>query len=346
MTRRRSDRGGTLSRLLAALLLLGACGAGVWLWADWSRFADAPLAVRAQGQTVEVARGMSLNGIVQALRAQQVSAAPAWYWRALAARMRVAGRLHAGEYALDPGLTPRALLERMAAGRVLQRRFTIVEGWTFRQMRDELHRADRLAIATADLDAAGIMRRLGFPGEAPEGRFLPETYAYVLGDSDLDLLQRAHEAMGKYLATQWAQRDPAVPLQTPYQALVLASIVEKETGRGEERAEIAGVFERRLKLGMRLQTDPTVIYGLGSAYDGNLRKRDLEADTPFNTYTRAGLPPTPIALPGKAAIAAVLHPAPGDALYFVARGDGTHQFSATIEEHNRAVARYQLGRKK
>lgn len=346
MTRRRGDRGSLLTRLSAALVLLGACAAGVWLWADWSRFADAPLAIGAQGRTVEVARGMTLKDIVQALRAQEVSAAPAWYWRALAARMGVAGHLHAGEYALDPGLTPRTLLERMAAGRVLQHRLTIVEGWTFRQLRDELRRADKLEHATADLGDDEVMRRLGFPGEAPEGRFLPETYAYVKGDSDLDVLRRAHEAMQKYLAVQWAQRDPAVPLETPYQALVLASIVEKETGRGEERAEIAGVFERRLKLGMRLQTDPAVIYGLGSEYDGNLRKRDLEADTPYNTYTRAGLPPTPIALPGKAAIAAVLHPAPGDALYFVARGDGTHQFSATLEEHNRAVARYQLGRKR
>ncbi|MER3547411.1 MAG: endolytic transglycosylase MltG, partial [Rhodanobacteraceae bacterium] len=189
-----------------------------------------------------------------------------------------------------------------------------------------------------------LMTRLGAGGRSPEGEFMPDTYDYVLGMSDLDLLKRAHAAIQAYLKAQWSKRDPGVPLQTPYQALILASIVEKETAQANERPQIAGVFERRLKLGMKLETDPTVIYGLGSAYDGRIHTRDLQADTPYNTYTRTGLPPTPIALPGRAAIDAVLHPAPGDALYFVSRGDGTHVFSSTLEEHNRNVAIYQLHR--
>jgi UPF0755 protein len=188
------------------------------------------------------------------------------------------------------------------------------------------------------------MLELGAASELPEGRFLPETYSYVKGMSDTDILRRAHEAMQKALDKQWPTRDPGVALDSPYQALILASIVEKETGRADERPQIAGVFLRRLKIGMRLQTDPSVIYGLGAAYNGNLHKRDLEADTPFNTYTRDGLPPTPIALPGAAALTAVLHPVATNALYFVARGDGTHEFSATLEAHNSAVAKYQLHR--
>jgi UPF0755 protein len=225
---------------------------------------------------------------------------------------------------------------------VLQHDFTIVDGWTFRELREALARADKLKHPGAGLDDAMLMQRLGLPGELPEGRFLPETYAYVKGDSDLDILKRAHAAMEKTLAALWPQRDPDLPLASPYEALILASIVEKETGRADERAQIAGVFVRRLRYHMLLQTDPSVIYGMGASYDGNIRKRDLTTDTPYNTYTRAGLPPTPIALPGKPAIEAALHPAPGDALYFVARGDGRHVFASSLAEHNRNVACYQL----
>ena len=188
------------------------------------------------------------------------------------------------------------------------------------------------------------MRSIGAGGEAPEGRFLPETYAYVKGDSDLDILRRAHAAMVRTLATLWPSRDPQLPLATPYEALILASIVERETGRADERTRIAGVFVRRLENHMLLQTDPAVIYGMGAAYAGNLRKADLTTDTPYNTYTRAGLPPTPIALPGKPALVAALHPAAGNALYFVARGDGTHVFADTLDEHNRNVDCYQRKR--
>ncbi|HET6907066.1 MAG TPA: endolytic transglycosylase MltG [Rhodanobacteraceae bacterium] len=327
------------------LIVLAAIALAAWFWSDYSRFRDAPLAVRSNDQTVEVAKGESFRDIVHDLRAADLSHAPPLYWRVLAEQLGVAGKLHAGEYALPRGISARALLENMAQGKVLQRRITLVEGWTFRQVRAALAEAPRLDHAAAELSDAEIMVKIGAGGQNPEGEFMPDTYDYVRGMSDLDVLKRAHEAMQKYLDAQWSGRDPSIPLQTPYQALIMASIVEKETAQPNERPEIAGVFERRLKIGMKLETDPTVIYGMGASYDGKIHTRDLQTDTPYNTYTRAGLPPTPIALPGRAAIDAVLHPAAGDALYFVARGDGTHQFSATLEEHNRAVAKYQLGHK-
>jgi UPF0755 protein len=255
-----------------------------------------------------------------------------------------AGRLHAGEYAIEPGLSPRALLAKLAAGEVIQHHFTIVEGWTFAQLRDALAHDAGLTQSLSTSDDAAIMRQLGAADAPPEGWFLPETYNYVKGMEDIDILRRAHKAMADELDKLWPGRDPNVPLQSPYEALILASIVEKETGRADERPQIAAVFQHRLKIGMRLQTDPTVIYGLGAAFDGNLRRADLDTDTPFNTYTRDGLPPTPIALPGAASLNAALHPAATDALYFVARGNGSHEFSATLEAHNRAVAKYQLHR--
>ena len=298
--------------------------------------------MRSNEQTVEIAKGESFRDIVHDIRAADLSRAPPLYWRVLAEQLGVAGKLHAGEYALPRGISARALLEDMAQGKVLQRRITLVEGWTFQQVRAALAAAPKLAHEVAQTSGAEVMTRIGAGGQNPEGEFMPDTYDYVRGMSDLDVLKRAHEAMQKYLDAEWSKRDPLIPLQTPYQALILASIVEKETARPGERPEIAGVFERRLKIGMKLETDPTVIYGMGAAYNGNIRKSDLQTDTPYNTYVRAGLPPTPIALPGRAAIDAVLHPAPGNALYFVARGDGTHQFSATLAEHDRAVQEYQL----
>jgi UPF0755 protein len=237
------------------------------------------------------------------------------------------------------------LLKRMAAGEVIQHKFTIVEGWNFKQLRLALAQQEKLQPTLAGLSDVEIMKKLGMADQAAEGQFLPETYVYLKGQADLDVLRRAHTAMQQQLDGLWSQRDSGLPLESPYQALILASIVEKETGRAEERPQIAGVFMRRLKLGMRLQTDPSVIYGLGDNYDGNIHRRDLDTDTPYNTYTRSGLPPTPIALPGKAALAAVMHPAPGNSLYFVARGDGTHQFSDTLEAHNTAVGKFQLGKK-
>jgi UPF0755 protein len=267
---------------------------------------------------------------------------PPIYLEAYARLNGLATRLQAGEYALTPGLTPPALLERIVAGQVIQYPLTVVEGWTFRQLRQALAAHPKLVQTLAGLSDAEIMTRLGRPGDHPEGRFLPDTYHFPAGFTDAAFLRRALTAMDQRLADLWKRRSPAAPLQEPYQALILASIIEKETGMAAERAEIAGVFARRLRQGMRLQTDPTVIYGLGEAFDGNLRRRDLETDTPYNTYTRAGLPPTPIALPGLAALEAAVNPADGDTLYFVADGEGGHVFSRTLEEHNRAVRRYQL----
>jgi UPF0755 protein len=337
-------RGHAVGRGLLWLVVLALVAAAAWGWRDFNRFSRTPLHVTAAGDSIDIARGSSFKTIVADLRQHGVTRAHPLYWRALAEQMRVAGKLHAGEYALTPGLTPRELLANMAAGRVLQRNFTIVDGWTFQELRHALARAKKLKHDSDGLDDAAVMQRIGAAGENPEGRFLPETYAYVKGDSDLDILRRAHQAMVRTLASLWAGRDPDLPLAIPYDALILASIVEKETGRPDERAQIAGVFVRRLRNHMLLQTDPTVIYGMGAGYAGNIRRSDLTTDTPYNTYTRPGLPPTPIALPGKAALQATLHPAAGDALYFVARGDGGHEFSSTLAEHNRKVDCYQRKR--
>ena len=334
-------------------LLLAACGVvamaaivGAAAFLHYRHFTVTPLSIAAgpEPETIELARGTTFKDVVRELRRRRISrAAPLW-WRILGERMQASARLHAGEYALVPGMTPRDLVDRMIRGEVLQHHFTIVDGWTFAQVRTALAAVTGLKHTLDSESDADLATSLGIAGGQPEGWFRPETYSWVKGDSDLDVLRQAHAAMVRVLDRLWAGRDADVAVKSPYEALILASLVEKETARPEERPEIAGVFERRLKLGMRLQTDPSVIYGIGSAYDGKIHTRDLERDTPWNTYTRAGLPPTPIALPGDAAIEAVLHPAGGDALYFVARGDGTHQFSATLAEHNRAVARYQLHR--
>lgn len=335
-------RGRAFWRVLIVLVLLAAAGAVAYGWIDYQRFVRTPLNVSPQASSVDVGKGSNLRDVVGLLREQHATSTGPLYWRVLAEQLRVAGRLHAGEYALTTGMTPRDLLLNMAAGKVLQRNFTIVDGWTFRDLRQALAKADKLRQDGASLDDAQLMTKIGAPGETPEGRFLPETYAYVKGDSDLDILRRAHTAMAKMLDTLWAQRDKQVPLATPYDALILASIVEKETGRADERPRIAGVFVRRLQSHMLLQTDPTVIYGMGESYAGNIHKSDLTTDTPYNTYTRQGLPPTPIAMPGKPAIEAALHPAQGTELYFVSRGDGSHVFSSSLDEHNRNVACYQL----
>lgn len=333
-------------RWLAALVVLMGAIALAWTGIAYLHFTRTPLAVRGSGQTVEIARGEGFRGIVAALRRERLTAAPNLAWRVLAWRLGVGSRLHAGEYALAPGMTPTVLLENMAAGRVLHRRVTLVDGWTFAQVRQALAAAPRLRQTLDRLPDGEVMARLGDPGRSPEGEFMPETYDYVLGMSDLDVLTRAHAALRGYLDAQWARRDPGSWPQQPYQALILASLVEKETALPRELPEVAGVFERRLRLGMRLETDPSVIYGMGAAYAGKIHKSDLENDTPYNTYTRYGLPPTPIALPSPAAIRAVLHPADGDALYFVAKGDGTHQFSATLAEQNAAVQKYIRGRQR
>ena len=336
---RKRGRGLRAFFVLSALLV-GALA--YWAYDRYTAFVDTPLSGLQAGDSIVVERGDSFAKVLQRLRDSGVTEGHDLEWQVLAKQLRAAGRIQVGEYPLDPGTTPRALLLRMRDGKVLSYRFTIVEGWNVRQLRAALAKARPLRQETAELDDAALMKTLGHPGQHPEGRFLPETYAYTRNDSDLDLLKRAHAALDKALDAAWQSRAADLPLASKDEALVLASIVEKETGIASERAQIAGVFLRRIKLGMRLQTDPTVIYGMGSAYAGNLRKADLLADTPYNTYTRDGLPPTPIAMVGADALQAVTHPADGDALYFVAVGDGSgkHVFSKTLAEHQAAVREY------
>ncbi|PBJ82011.1 aminodeoxychorismate lyase [Lysobacteraceae bacterium NML93-0399] len=333
-----------LKVLLAGLVIIAlvASVAAYVLHARYTRFADAPLSGLAQDGTLVVARGDSFARVLSRLREAGAVEGHELEWRLLARELGADARIQVGEYPLDPTTTPRDLLVRMRDGKVVHHRFTIVEGWNIRELRTALGRATPLVQTLQDLDDAALMDALGKSGVHPEGRFLPETYLYTTGDSDIDLLRRANEALEAALDRAWEARADGLELRSREEALILASIIEKETGIAEERPAISGVFNRRLKLGMRLQTDPTVIYGMGTAYDGNIRRRDLQTDTPYNTYTRDGLPPTPIAMAGAAAIHAATHPADGDALYFVAVGDGSgrHVFSPTYAAHNVAVREY------
>ena len=328
--------------LFFLLVLVSAAAAGWWAWQHYTAFADAPLGGLEKGDSIVVERGDSLPVVLAKLREAGVREGEATEWRLLERLLGAASSLHVGEYALDPGTTPRDLLLAMRRGDTIQHRFTIVEGWNIRELRAALAAAEPLEHETGELDDAALMEALGHAGEHPEGRFLPETYLYTRGDSDLDLLRRAYDASAHALAAAWEKRDPDTQLKSPYEMLILASIVEKETGIASERPQIAGLFERRLKIGMRLQTDPTVIYGIGKDYDGNIRRSHLTTDTPYNTYTRAGLPPTPIAMPGVDALEAVANPADGTALYFVAVGDGSgrHLFADTLAEHQANVRKY------
>ena len=337
---RRNQRG--RFRIFLALLALFAGFAGYTAWHHYHAFADGPMDGIASGETIVVRQGDSFAAVLDTIRDAGVHAGHDIEWQLLARQLDAAGRIQVGEYALDPGQSPRDLLVAMRDGDVLNYRFTIVEGWNIRQLRAALARTTPLEQETGELDDAALMEALGHAGQHPEGRFLPETYVYTRGDSDLDVLRRAHDAMDRALAAAWEARADALPLGSADEALVLASIVEKETGAPEERARIAGVFVRRLEKGMRLQTDPTVIYGIGEAYDGNITRAHLEQDTPYNTYVRAGLPPTPIAMPGADALRAATQPAEGEALYFVAIGDGSgrHVFSDSLAEHRVAVREY------
>jgi len=328
--------------VLFLILMMAAGASAFWLWQRYTGFADAPLSGIEAGESVVIEPGDSLPVVLRKLREVGVSDGEILEWRVLARQLRADGKLQVGEYALEPGTSARELLKAMRDGKVVQRRFTIVEGWNIRELRAALATATPLKQDAKELDDAALMKALGRPGQHPEGRFLPETYQYTRGDSDLDVLKRANAAMDKALAAAWAKRQPDTVLKTPDEMLVLASIVEKETGIASERPQIAGLFVQRLRIGMRLQTDPTVIYGIGPGYDGNIRKRDLLTDTPYNTYTRAGLPPTPIAMPGVDALDAVARPAPSEFLYFVAAGDGSgrHLFAQTLAEHQANVRTY------
>jgi UPF0755 protein len=287
--------------------------------------------------------GSSLKTVSRGLAADRVLAEGESFW-ILGRLLDKAGSIRAGTYRLDRPLTPLEILDKLARGDVVLVPIRFVEGTTFRQWLAELEGDPQLRHTLAGKDEGEIRALLGIADASLEGWFFPDTYRFSPGSSDLEILRRAHAEMARRLDAAWAERAPDVPLASPYEALILASIVEKETGLASERPLIASVFLNRLKRGMRLQTDPTVIYGMGERFDGNIRKKDLEADTPWNTYTRGGLPPTPIAMPGEEALRAAVRPAESGFLYFVARGDGSHEFSSTLEQHNRAVARYQLHR--
>ena len=327
--------------VLILLLCLG--GAALWLKLRMDKALAAELNL-SEPTIYEIKTGQSLEGITRELTAMRVLEQPLFLiWHA---RLNgEASMIKAGEYRLSPGLTAQGLLDMFVAGRVVQRALTIVEGWTFRELLDAVQNSPLLESTLHDVPPEEIMAKLGFEDTHPEGRFLPDTYHFPKGTTDAEFLIRAYRAMDTYLDEAWRRRDAGLPFDTPYAALILASIVEKETAVPEERGRIAGVFVERLRRGMRLQTDPTVIYGIGAAFDGNLRRRDLDRDTPYNTYTRKGLPPTPIANPGTASIDAVMHPTIDGSLYFVSKGDGSHHFSATYEEHDQAVTRYQLRRR-
>jgi UPF0755 protein len=306
-------------------------------------FAWTPMAVPDSGRRFTVEQGTTLRGVGRRLVNEGVLN-ESMTFVALGRILGKAGAVKAGIYELPERITPLALIEKFARGEVLQSEITIIEGWTFAQMRAALNAHPGVRHDTGGLSDQDVMQRLRAGEHDPEGLFFPDTYHFNTGASDLQVLSRAYQTMQEHLRAAWERRDPSLPCGTPYEALIMASLVEKETGRPEDRAMVAAVLYNRLKRGMRLQTDPSVIYGLGSAFDGNLHKRNLLTDGPYNTYTRAGLPPTPIALPGQASLEAATSPAPSAALYFVSRGDGTSQFSRTLDEHNRAVQKYQLKR--
>jgi UPF0755 protein len=329
---------------LLVLLLLLAVLAAVIMWVQYQQFRDSALAIPEQELLYTVSPGSSLNQLAYDLSSRNIIEHPRFFIL-LGRDMDAARRLQAGEYILQQGLTPQTLLQQLVDGKVTQYELTLIEGHSFREMLLRIRDDPVLTQTLTNETDAGIMEKLGHPDQHPEGRFLPDTYYFTRGMTDIDFLARAWQAMHDQLTLAWEEREEGLPFETPDEALILASIVEKETGAVEERPIIAGVFVRRLQKGMRLQTDPTVIYGMGEAYDGNIRKRDLLKDTPYNTYTRAGLPPTPIAMPGVDAIHAVLHPARGKSLYFVAMGEGKHYFSNTLKQHNLAVDKFQKKKK-
>lgn len=320
--------------ILALVLMLG------WMF----YYVNKPVELPAAEVEVELRAGSSLRGVASQLVQQGILSEP-WSFVILVRAMGKAAQIKAGNYLIEDGITPYQLFLVLTEGSTKQSSITFIEGWTFQQMRDAINKHEDIKHVTMAYTNEQIMQEIGAAERHPEGLFFPDTYYFSKGMSDKDILKRAYEAMQSRLAEAWQNREPGLPYQSPYQALIMASIVEKETGLASERAMIAGVFVNRLRIGMRLQTDPTVIYGMGDQFDGNLRKRDLLQDTAYNTYTRLGLPPTPIAMPGLAAIHAALHPGKTRALYFVGKGDGSHIFSNSLNEHNRAVNQYQLGRK-
>jgi UPF0755 protein len=322
--------------LLALCVLALLAAAGAWVW----RSLDRPLQMSASRVEIRIANGATARSIARSVRAAGVGLNEIEFLAA--ARATGATRqLRAGRYAIEQGMSLNSLVDMLKRGDVLRERLTIVEGGTVRELRMQLADTPELLHDTARLSDTQLLRTIGATETHPEGLFAPDTYVFDPGSSELELLRRAYRTQAERLARAWSGRAADLPYRDPYEALVMASIIEKETGRPEERARVAGVFVNRQRRGMPLQTDPTIVYGLGDRFDGRLHKKDLETDSPYNTYLRAGLPPTPIALPGQASIEAALNPDHTAALYFVARGDGSSEFSATLAEHNRAVDRYQ-----
>ncbi|MBS0452332.1 MAG: endolytic transglycosylase MltG [Proteobacteria bacterium] len=322
---------------LASFLALGVGAFGLW-------WLHQPLKMKAASVDLPVEPGTTPRGVAQLVADAGVDVPPPllYWWFRISGQDRL---IRAGSYEIERGVTPKTLLNILVRGEEATRSLVLVEGWNFRQVRAALAKADQLKPDTMGESDEALMAKVGRPGVAPEGRFFPDTYTYSKGSTDVALLQRAMRAMDRHLDAAWAARAANLPLKSADDALILASIVEKETGKAADRPEIAAVFINRLRVGMPLQTDPTVIYGMGASFDGNLRKKDLQTDTPWNTYLRGGLPPTPIAMPGKAALLAAVQPAQSKSLYFVSRGDGSSQFSSSLDEHNRAVNRYQRGNK-
>jgi UPF0755 protein len=324
-----------LTKTIALGVLVAAGAAGGFAW--WSK-----QPIVGEGDTIPftITKGSGAHAAGQQIAEAGVPIQPLLF-NLLARFTGKSGKLKAGSYELKPGTTPLRLIDQLVRGEFAQESLTIIEGWTFRQMRQAVAAHKGLKHDTVGLSDSQLMEKLGSGYKQPEGLFFPDTYLFAKGSSELQIYRQAHAALLQHLDAAWAQRAQDLPYADKYQALTMASIVEKETGQKSERAMIAAVFVNRLKLGMMLQTDPTVIYGLGEKFDGNIRKKDLETDTPYNTYTRNGLPPTPIALPGLQSLGAALAPARTSALYFVARGNGTSHFSDNLTDHNRAVNQYQ-----
>ena len=335
------------------LLLIIAVAAASWGYRDYQNFLSTPLTLPQQGLAFTIEPGTAVKTVAKQLEQQGVLnepragvIRPSLYLQLYARLSKQATQIKAGDYRLLAPMTPVELLATFVEGKVIQFSLTIPEGWTFRQMMQAVLSHEHIEKTLQGLDDMAIMTKLGYPDQHPEGRFFPNTYHFPAATTDVEFLKRAYQTMQEQLQKAWQQRADNLPLNSAYEALIMASIIEKETGLASERGQISGVFNRRLQKGMRLQTDPTVIYGMGESFDGNIRRRDLRQDTPYNTYTRDGLPPTPIALPGRAALQAAVNPEPGETLFFVAKGDGSgaHVFSKTLREHNRAVRTYQLKR--
>jgi len=327
-----------LSFLLRSFLLVVLAAAGLWLYAAW--YVATPLPTKTLPAEVEIPKGTRFRDAVTIIERAGIETGGLRF-EILARTLGRAQSIKAGSYEFAKALTPLELLDKLTRGDVRQAEVRFVEGWTLRQLRQVLDASPHLQHDTRDMDENALRDAIGATEPRLEGLLFPDTYLFAQGSSDVAVLRRAYRAMQRHLAAEWQARDANVPYQTPYEALIMASIIEKETGQAVERDLIAGALVNRLRIGMRLQTDPTVIYGLGETFDGNLKKIHLLTDGPYNTYMRAGLPPTPIAIPGLASLRAALQPAKTDALYYVARGDGSSQFSRTLEEHNRAVNTYQ-----